>query len=375
VPKGARGKDFTDLPRRQVFPFTVSMKNCHRVLYASICCFALFILGGCGDAPVQSSDGESDSVSDNVDRHDAALSPAPPPGQSQPSAPSRADEPTPSDDWSGNSAYYLAKFEERYENAERQNKILVEIPVQGEEREGSKPTLEEQIVSEPVEVKRLYVRAVDQPYNGRITRLYLSGSPEYQANFESGFRKGVAHWWSPDGELVRAATGWGNDLEEVDVNTIVNPFDKVVAEVASREPESSRHVFRGSAKSFEEWNKYDPDNRLTDAITGEVVSGQVKLYGDDGKLQSESNYQDGLVHGFSNSYHSNGVQATKTVFSNGDKAGTETWWGDNGLKSYEANFVDGKLNGLETIWSDDGSISSQLRYNDGKLVETVYTKE
>ena len=351
------------------------MKDCHRVLFALICCFALFFLGGCGDDPVQSSDGESDSASDHVDRHDAALSPAPPPGQSQSSAPSRVDEPTPSGDWSGNSAYYLAKFEERYETAERQNEILIEIPDEGEEKEGSKTDLEEQIVREPVEVKRLYVRAVDQPYNGRIIRLYLSGSPEYQADFDDGFRKGVARWWSPDGELVRAATGWGNDLEEIDVNTIVNPFDKVVAEIANREPKSGQSVFRGSAKSFEEWNKYDAENRLTDATTGEVVSGQVKLYGDDGKLQSEDNYQDGLVHGFSNSYHSNGVQATKTVFSNGDKTGTETWWGDNGLKSYEANFVNGKLNGLETIWSEDGSISSQLRYNDGKLVESVYTKE
>jgi antitoxin component YwqK of YwqJK toxin-antitoxin module len=230
-------------------------------------------------------------------------------------------------------------------------------------------------VSQPLEVKRLYVRSIDQPYNGSIIRLYLSGSPEYQANFESGFRKGVAHWWSPDGELVRAAKGWGNDLEEIDVNSIVNTFDKVVAEVANYEPETDRHVFRGSAKSFEEWNKYDTENRLTDGTTGELVSGQVKLYGNDGKLQSESNYKDGLVHGFSNSYHSNGVQATKTVFSNGAKAGTETWWGDNGLKSYEVNFLNGKMNGIETIWGEDGSITSQLRFKVGKLAETVYTKE
>ncbi len=363
------------MPQRRVFPFTVFMKNCQRVLFALTYCSAFFFLGGCGDEPARSPDGELGSASDDVDRHNAVLSPEPPPGQSQPSALSRMEEPIPSGDWSGNSAYYLAKFEERYENVERLKKILVEVPDEGEETEGSKTKLEEQIVSEPGEVKRLYVRALDQPYNGRIIRLYLSGSPEYQANFESGFRTGVAYWWSPDGKLVRAATGWGNELEEVEVDSIVDPFDKVVAAVANREPESDRPVFRGSAKSFDEWNKYDAENRLTDGTTGEVVSGQVKLYGDDGKLQSESNYLDGVVHGFSNSYHSNGVQATKTIFSNGDKAGTETWWGDNGLKSYEANFVNGEMNGLETLWSEDGSISSQLRYNDGKLVETVYTKE
>jgi antitoxin component YwqK of YwqJK toxin-antitoxin module len=358
-----------------VLPFNVFMKNCHRLLFALICCSALFLLGGCGDEPVQSSDAESGSPSHDLDRNNAAPSPAPPFGQSQPSAPVRVDERTPSADWSGNSAYYLATFEERYENAERQKKILVEVPDGTDEVDCLPPKLEERIVSEPVEVKRLYVRTVDQPYTGRIIRLYLSGSPEYLANFESGFRKGVAYWWSPDGKLARAARGWGNELEEVDVNTVVNPFEKVIAEMTNREPESDKPFFRGSAKRFEEWNKYDSENRLTDGTTGELVSGQVKLYGDDGKLQSESHYQDGLVHGFSNSFHSNGVQATKTVFSNGDKTGTETWWGDNGLKSYEANFVNGKMNGLETIWGEGGSISSQLRYKDGKLVETVYTKE
>ena len=165
------------------------------------------------------------------------------------------------------------------------------------------------------------------------------------------------------------------NFEELDLSFVVNPIEKVVAEVNAREEEPHQPVFHGSVKRFEEWNEYDSENRLTDGTTGEPVSGQVKLYGDDGKLQSKTNYRDGLVHGFSNSYHSNGVQATKAVFSNGDKVGTDTWWRDNGLKSYEANFVNGKMNGLETLWSEDGSISSQLRYNDGKLVKTVYTKE
>lgn len=351
------------------------MKNSHRVLFSLISCCALFLFSGCGDEPIEPSGGNSGLDSNHVDTKNSPSVPAEPPRQSEPSAPSRIDEPPPSADWIGNSAHYLAKFEERYENAEMQKKILVEVPDEGGEVEGSESKLEEQIVNEPVEVKRLYVRTIDKPYNGRITRLYLSGSPEHQANFDSGFRTGIAYWWSPDGKLVRAVRGWGNDLEEVDVNSIANPFDKVVAEVANRESKPDQPVFRGSAKSFEEWNKYDAENRLTDATTGEVVSGKVKLFGDDGKLQSESNYQNGLVHGFSNSYHSNGVQATKTVFSNGEKAGTETWWGENGLKSYEANFVNGKMNGLETIWSEDGSIASQLRYSDGKLVETVYSKE
>ena len=118
------------------------MKNSHRVLFSLISCYALFFFSGCGDEPIEPSDGESDSSSDKIDQHNVALSPVPPSGQSQPSAPSRVDEPPPSADWIGNSAHYLAKFEERYENAEMQKKILVEVPDEGEEIEEAKPKLE-----------------------------------------------------------------------------------------------------------------------------------------------------------------------------------------------------------------------------------------
>jgi antitoxin component YwqK of YwqJK toxin-antitoxin module len=246
--------------------------------------------------------------------------------------------------WFGNSAYYASFFEERMNGPS-------------------------------AEAQQLHVRATSLPYNGRVTRLYLSGAPEYHAEFNDGFLKGVAYWWAPDGKLVRSARGSEGDLEELDLNFVVNPIGEMIAEINAREVEPNQPVFRGSTKQFSEWNKYDSENRLTDGTTGELVSGQVKLYGDDKKLMSKTNYRDGVMHGFSNSYHSNGVQATKTIFSNGNKTGTETWWGDNGLKSYEVNFLHGKMNGLETIWGEDGSITSQLRFKVGKLAETVYTKE
>lgn len=313
----------------------------HYFLFVMIMGLELSFCWGCADEVAQTPVQESNPISNqeirnSIPRQNSALPVS--------FTPSRIYGSDSESNWVGNSAYYATIFEERMESAS-------------------------------AEVRRLYVRATSSPYHGIVTRLYLSGAPEYQADFDDGFRKGVAYWWSPDGQLVRASNGLEGNFEELDLSFVVNPIEKVVAEVNAREEEPHQPVFHGSVKRFEEWNEYDSENRLTDGTTGEPVSGQVKLYGDDGKLQSKTNYRDGLVHGFSNSYHSNGVQATKTVFSNGDKVGTDTWWRDNGLKSYEANFVNGKMNGLETLWSEDGSISSQLRYNDGKLVETVYTKE
>jgi antitoxin component YwqK of YwqJK toxin-antitoxin module len=309
-------------------------------LFAKIMGLGLVFFGGCADETAESPLEESDdSISNektpkNILPQRSTASGSFPPSHIY-------DSET---NWFGNSAYYATMFENRIETA-------------------------------PVEAQQLYVRATSLPYNGIVTRLYLSGAPEYYAEFHDGFLKGVACWWDPDGKLVRAAKGSGFDFEELDLNFVVNPIEKVVAEVNARETVPNQPVFRGSAKRFSEWNKYDSENRLTDGTTGELVSGQVKLYGDDKKLMSKTNYRDGVMNGFSNSYHSNGVQATKTIFSNGNKTGAETWWGDNGLKSYEVNFLKGKMNGLETIWGEDGSITSQLRYKDGKLAETIYSKE
>lgn len=336
----------------------------------------LTLLASCGDDATQSVKPNSDS--DKI----APVDPGPKmpevSRQARPSAPLRTDEPSPSSQWVGNSAYYAATFEELMEVVEREKTIIVQIAIpdtDGVEVEAASRN-EEKVVLEPVNLMRLYVRVGTLPFTGSVTRLYLSGSPEFYATFENGFRTGIAYWWNADGKLLQVVKGWGGDEEELDVNAIADdPLSQITQKLAAREPDPNKPIFRGTQDGFDDWNNYDADGKLVDGSTGEVVSGQIKLYGEDGKLESETSYLDGQMHGASNSYHTNGVQSIKTLFSRGEKTGTETWWSDNGMKSYEVNYSNGKINGLETIWDEAGAILSQNRYQEGELVETVYEKK
>lgn len=337
---------------------------------ASVAC-ALLFFNGCG------KDGGPEEPSQEGNASAASGTPEnkpPPPPQTSPSAPTREDQPAVPANWFGTSAEYAATFEERLEDAEVQKTITVEVPVPENAPDDAEPTTREEVISEPHQFRRLYARADSRPHTGVITRVYLSGAPEFRATFEDGFRKGVAYWWSPEGVLLNAVEGWGALEKELDVNATASPLDAVKEELAGHESDPNKPVFRGGSSDFDKWGKHDDDGRLTDARTGEIVSGLIQLYGPDGKIQTENHYQDGQLHGDSKTYHASGVQSMKVPFSRGEKSGTETWWGDNGLKTYEANYLNGELNGLETTWDETGAIITQNRYQDGKLVETVYER-
>ena len=252
--------------------------------------------------------------------------------------------------------------------------ITVEVPVPENAPIDAEPTTREEVISEPHQFKRLYVRANASPYTGALTRVYLSGAPEHRATFENGFRKGIAYWWSSEGVLLRAAEGWGALEKELDANATASPLDAVKEELAKHEADPNKPAFRGGSSDFDKWGKHDDDGRLTDVRTGEIVSGLIQLFDDNGKIQTEEHYQDGQLHGSTKHYHANGVQSMKVPFSHGEKSGTETWWGDNGLKTYKANYLNGELNGMETTWDETGAIVTQNRYQDGKLVEAVYER-
>ena len=337
---------------------------------ASIAC-TLLLFNACG------KDGEPDKPSpeDNTSTVVEAPGSRPPePPQSEPSAPTRQEQPVVPANWIGTSAEYAATFEERLEDAEVEKIITVEVPLLENAPDDAEPTTREEVVSDPHQFGRLYARAEARPHTGVITRIYLSGAPEFRATFKDGFRNGIAYWWSAEGVLLKAVEGWGGLEKELDVNATASPLEAVKAELADHETDPSRPVFRGGSTDFDKWGRHDDEGRLIDARTGEVISGLIQLYGSDGKVQMEEHYQNGQLHGDTKHYHANGIQSMKVPFSGGKKFGTETWWGDNGLKTYEANYLNDELNGLETIWDETGAIVTQYRYQDGKLVETVYER-
>ena len=128
----------------------------------------------------------------------------------------------------------------------------------------------------------------------------------------------------------------------------------------------------------------------TNAFTGLMVE-----FYPDGTLQSRSVVSNGLLHGVSEGWHTNGVLAITEMFVEGTSHGTRTkWdaasnriaettisagqihgshreWYTNGLPALEMSMVDGKAQGLARKWNPDASLAGQWVLSNGVVIQTI----
>ena len=128
----------------------------------------------------------------------------------------------------------------------------------------------------------------------------------------------------------------------------------------------------------------------TNAFTGLMVE-----FYPDGTLQSRSVVSNGLLHGVSEGWHTNGVLAITEVFVDGKSHGTRIkWdaasnriaettisagqihgshreWYTNGQPALEMSMVDGKAQGLARKWNLDASLAGQWVLSNGVVVQAM----
>ena len=128
----------------------------------------------------------------------------------------------------------------------------------------------------------------------------------------------------------------------------------------------------------------------TNAFTGLMVE-----FYPDGTLQSRSVVSNGLLHGVSEGWHTNGVLAVTEIFVDGKSHGTRIkWdaasnriaettisagqihgshreWYTNGQPALKMSMVDGKAQGLAQKWNPDASLAGQWVLSNGVVVQAV----
>jgi antitoxin component YwqK of YwqJK toxin-antitoxin module len=80
----------------------------------------------------------------------------------------------------------------------------------------------------------------------------------------------------------------------------------------------------------------------------------------DGLLLSRSAITNGLLHGLSQGWDTNGQVQVTEQFKEGVSHGLRTKWYPSGAKQSEANIVGGKLNGTFRKWHENGILSEQI---------------
>lgn len=85
-----------------------------------------------------------------------------------------------------------------------------------------------------------------------------------------------------------------------------------------------------------------------------------------GSLRSRSSVTNGLLHGISEGWHTNGQLQVTENFKEGVSHGLRTKWYSNGVKLSEGRIVDGKFHGTFRRWSESGALAEQIEFVDGQ---------
>lgn len=96
----------------------------------------------------------------------------------------------------------------------------------------------------------------------------------------------------------------------------------------------------------------------------EPFSGIVVEYYAPKQMQSRSVVSNGVLHGLSEGWHTNGVRQVAEHFNGGVSEGVRLKWYPSGAKQSEANILRGKLSGTFRRWYEDGKLAEQIELRD-----------
>lgn len=85
-----------------------------------------------------------------------------------------------------------------------------------------------------------------------------------------------------------------------------------------------------------------------------------------GELQSRSAISNGVMHGMSEGWYTNGVLALREFFAEGKSHGVRTKWDNFSHKLSETPILQGTIHGVHREWHTNGQLALEVAMVDGK---------
>ena len=106
-------------------------------------------------------------------------------------------------------------------------------------------------------------------------------------------------------------------------------------------------------------------------IQGEKTpyTGVLQNINEKGILESEAEYKDGKMNGFSKLYYPNGKLKSEATFKNDVQEGIQKDYHENGKLSIEMTFKNGKPDGLAKAYDESGKLIQQATFKNGEQVK------
>lgn len=100
-------------------------------------------------------------------------------------------------------------------------------------------------------------------------------------------------------------------------------------------------------------------------------------YFDNGKIDSEVDYKNGIQEGYFRSFYKNGNKKQECFIRNGKKHGLLKTWYENGQPKSEGNYTNGIQDGTWKVWTDKNTLfvkTVRQGKEDGRIIEYLTNK-
>ena len=128
---------------------------------------------------------------------------------------------------------------------------------------------------------------------------------------------------------------------------------------------NSQFLIYGQVDSLKEYY-HNPELKIKeyDNVHNHEREGLVRVYYNNGQLESEKNYRYGKINGFVKSYHDNGQLASEGAYKDNKRKGFWKFYYKNGQIKKRANYRYGKLRGYFKSYYESGYLQSEGNYID-----------
>ena len=173
--------------------------------------------------------------------------------------------------------------------------------------------------------------------------------------------------------VVLAASARNVKIEQTEVKNEVlyiagenEPFTGIVQKFYEDgnleiESEFKEGILDGVSKSYYKNTKLEMEGSYTEGRK----NGVFKEYYENGKIKSEINYSYDLKEGLAKTYYSNGNVEAEGNFENGEEIGTTRVYYENGKLKEEIPYTNGVINGHHIQYSENGKVLKKTFYDNG----------
>ena len=182
--------------------------------------------------------------------------------------------------------------------------------------------------------------------------------------------------------VVLAASARNVKIEQTEVKNEVlyiagenEPFTGIVQKfyedgTLEMESEFKQGILDGVSKSYYKNTKLEMEGSYTEGRK----NGVFKEYYENGKIKSEINYSYDLKEGLAKTYYSNGNVEAEGNFENGEEIGTTRVYYENGKLKEEIPYTNGVINGHHIQYSENGKVLKKTFYDNGVEYKGIPTE-